>query len=83
MDKGMQMDKSEEMPEYEMGGLIEIVDGLCDVTQKLSDIVRRQANMIAQEKIAGAIFPESDNLHGEIEETEKRMDMIEMKLRRM
>lgn len=83
MDKGMQMDKNEEIPEYETGGLIEIVDSLCDVTQKLSDIVRRQAIMIAQEKLAGAMFPESENLRGEIEEAEKNMDMIEMKLRRM
>lgn len=77
------MDKNREMPEYEAGGLIEIVDSLCDVTQKLSDIVRKQANIIAQEKIAGAMFPESEKLRGEIEETEKYMDMIEMKLRRI
>lgn len=83
MDKRMQMDKHGKMPEYETGGIIAIVDDLCDVTQKLSDIVRRQANIIAQEKIAGAMFPESENLRDEIEETEKRMDMLEMRLRRM
>ena len=39
------------------GGLLEIVDMMCDVTEKLADIVRKQAVLIEQERIAGAVFP--------------------------
>lgn len=40
------------------GSLLEVVDMMCDVTQKLADIVRKQAELIEQEKIASAVFPE-------------------------
>lgn len=62
------------------GSLLEIVDGLCDVTQKLADIVRKQAELIEQEKIAAAVFPE---LTEERQQAENELDRIEMKLRRL
>lgn len=62
------------------GSLLEIVDMLCDVTQKLADIVKKQAELIEQEKIAEAAFPE---LKEERRQAEKEMDRIEMKLRRI
>ena len=55
------------------GSLLEVVDMMCDVTQKLADLIE-------QEKIAEAAFPE---LAEERRQAEKEMDRIEMKLRRI
>lgn len=63
------------------GGLLEIVDMLCSVTQDLAGIVRKQAVLIEQEKIAGAVF--SEDLTQEREKAENDLDRIEMKLRRL
>lgn len=38
------------------GSLLEVVDMMCGVTEKLADIVRKQAVLIEQERIAGAVF---------------------------
>ena len=38
------------------GSLLEVVDMMCDVTEKLADIVRKQAVLIEQERIAGAVY---------------------------
>lgn len=62
------------------GSLLEVVDMMCDVTQKLADIVKKQAELIEQEKIAEAAFHE---LTEERRQAEKEMDRIEMKLRRI
>lgn len=62
------------------GSLLEVVDMMCEVTQKLADIVKKQAELIEQEKIAEAAFPE---LAEERRQAEKEMDRIEMKLRRI
>lgn len=62
------------------GSLLEVVDMMCDVTQKLADIVKKQAELIEQEKIAEAALPE---LTEERRKAEKEMDRIEMKLRRI
>lgn len=62
------------------GSLLEVVDMLCSVTQTLADIVRKQAELMEQEKIAAAVFPE---LAEERQQAEKEMDRIEMKLRRL
>ena len=59
------------------GSLLEIVDMMCDVTEKLADIVRKQAVLIEQERIAGAVFP------AERKQAEDDLDRIEMKLRRI
>ena len=39
------------------GSLLEVVDMMCGVTEKLAAIVRKQAVLIEQERIAGAVFP--------------------------
>ena len=62
------------------GSLLEVVDMMCDVTQKLAAIVKKQAELIEQEKIAEAALPE---LTEERRQAEKEMDRIEMKLRRI
>lgn len=63
------------------GSLLEIVDMMCDVTEKLADIVRKQAVLIEQERIAGAVFPA--DLSEERKQAEDDLDRIEMKLRRI
>ena len=63
------------------GGLLEIIDMMCSVTEKMADIVKKQAVMIEQVKIAGAVFP--DDLSEERKETEDDLDRIEYKLRRI
>ena len=63
------------------GSLLEIGDMMCDVTEKLADIVRKQAVLIEQERIAGAVFPA--DLSEERKQAEDDLDRIEMKLRRI
>lgn len=62
------------------GSLLEIVDMLCGVTQTLADIVKKQAVLMEQEKIAAAVFPE---LEEERKQAENELDRIETKLRRL
>lgn len=63
------------------GGLLEIVDMMCSVTQELADIVKKQAVLIEQERIAGAVFPA--DLTEQREKAENDLDIIEMRLRRV
>lgn len=63
------------------GSLLEVVDMMCGVTEKLADIVRKQAVLIEQERIAGAVFPA--DLSEERKQAEDDLDRIEMKLRRI
>lgn len=75
------MDKPEkEIFEGDSGGLLEVVDMMCSVTQTLADIVRKQAVLIEQGKIAEAAFPDIEK---ERMDAENEMDRIEMKLRRI
>ena len=52
------------------GSLLEVVDMMCGVTEKLADIVRKQA-----------VFPA--DLSEERKQAEDDLDRIEMKLRRI
>lgn len=75
------MDKPEkEIFEGDSGGLLEVVDMMCSVTQTLADIVRKQAVLIEQGKIAEAAFPDVEK---ERVDAERGLDRIEMKLRRI
>lgn len=74
------MDKPLEPHESGTGGLLEIVDMLCSVTTILADIVRKQAVLIEQEKIADAVF---SDLAAERARADDDLDRIEMKLRRI
>lgn len=55
----------------------ELVDILCDVTTKLSDIVRKQQYIIAQH----GIEVEDSDMKRSIEDAENKMDLIELNLR--
>ena len=75
------MDETKEPYEGGTGNMLEVVDMMCDVTEKLADIVRKQAVLIEQERIAGAVF--STDLSKERKQAEDDLDRIEMKLRRI
>lgn len=75
------MDEPKEPYEGGSGSLLEVVDMLCSVTEQLAGIVKKQAVLIEQEKIAGAVFP--DDLSREREKADDDLDRIEMKLRRI
>ncbi len=62
------------------GGLLEVVDELCAVTELLADIVRKQAVLIEQEKVAAAAFPDIEE---ERQRASDKLDSVEMKLRRI
>lgn len=63
------------------GSLLEIVDMMCSVTETLAGVVRKQAILIEQAKIAGAVF--DDDLSEAREQIENDLDKIEMKMRRL
>lgn len=75
------MDETKEPYENGAGNLLEIVDMMCDVVERMAGIVRKQTVLIEQEKIAGAVFP--DDLSKERKQAEHDLDRIEMKLRRL
>lgn len=75
------MDETKEPYENGAGNLLEIVDMMCDVVERMAGIVRKQTVLIEQEKIAGAVFP--DDLSEERKQAEHDLDRIEMKLRRL
>lgn len=56
---------------------IELIDSLCDVTAKLSDIVRKQQYIIAQH----GIEVEDSEIKRAIEDAENEMDLIELNFR--
>lgn len=62
------------------GALLEVVDELCAVTELLADIVRKQAVLIEQEKVAAAAFPDIEE---ERQRASDKLDSVEMKLRRI
>ena len=75
------MDETKEPYENGAGNLLEIVDMMCDVVERMAGIVRKQTVLIEQERIAGAVFPA--DLSEERKQAEDDLDRIEMKLRRI
>jgi hypothetical protein len=59
--------------------LLEIVSRLCDVTNTLSDIVKKQQIIIEQSKIEEAVKKE---LRRQVKETDRELDVIEYHSRR-
>ena len=58
---------------------LEIISRLCDVTENLSAIVKKQQTIIEQSKIEEAVRAE---LRREVEETDREMDVLEYHMRR-
>lgn len=53
---------------------LEIISRLCDVTENLSAIVKKQQTIIEQSKIEETVKAE---LRQEVEETDREMDVLE------
>lgn len=59
---------------------LEIISRLCDVTETLSEIVKKQQTIIEQSKIEETVKAE---LGREIKETDREMDALEYGMRSM
>ena len=59
--------------------LLEVIDNLCHVSNVLLSLVKKQAEIIAQEDIAKDI---KDELDKELSSIEEELDLIEYKIRR-
>lgn len=58
---------------------LEIISRLCDVTNTLSDIVKKQQEIIEQSKIEEAV---KADLRQQVKETDRELDVIEYHSRR-
>ena len=58
---------------------LERISRLCDVTETLSTIVKKQQTIIEQSKIEEAVRAE---LRQEVEETDREMDVLEYHMRK-
>lgn len=58
---------------------LEIISRLCDVTENLSAIVKKQQTIIEQSKIEETVRAE---LRQEVEETDREMDVLEYHMRK-
>lgn len=76
------MSETRDAPPWEggNGGLLEIVDMMCSVTETLAQIVKRQAVEIERAKVEGNVCEE---LHAARKAADGQLDRIEMKLRRI
>ena len=67
--------------EGETGSLLEIVDMMCNAVEAMAAVVRKQAILIEQAEIAGAVF--DDDLSEARKQLETDLDKIEYKMRRL
>ena len=58
---------------------LEIISRMCDVTNTLSDIVKKQQEIIEQSKIEEAV---KADLRQQVKETDRELDIIEYHSRR-
>lgn len=58
---------------------LEIISGLCNVTEELANIVQKQQTAIEQSKIEEAVKAE---LRHDIKSTDRKMDILEYSMRR-
>lgn len=58
---------------------LEIISRMCDVTNVLSDIVKKQQTIIEQSKVEEAV---KEELWQQVKETERELDVIEWHSRR-
>lgn len=67
------------MPSNEVT-VLEIIDGLCKVTETLAQLVNKQAEVIAQADIAEEIKEELETMRNG---TDLQMDVLEYKMRKI
>lgn len=58
---------------------LEIISRLCEITEELSGIVKKQQEMIERSKVEEAVRVE---LRQEVEETDREMDVLEYHMRK-
>lgn len=75
------MNEARDAPPWEggSGGLLEVVDMMCTVTETMAQIIRKQAEMIERTKMEEAVREE---LRAAREDADRQLDRIEYKLRR-
>lgn len=75
------MDRSRDAPPYEggSGGLLEIIDMMCTVTEQMSKIIKEQAIMLERAKVEESICEE---FRKQRDDVDRQLDRIEYKLRR-
>lgn len=61
-------------------GPLEIIDGLCSATERLAQLVKKQAEVIAQSDIAEEVKAELEAMK---KETDDNLDILEYKMRRL
>lgn len=59
---------------------LEIISRLCDVTNALSDIVKKQQTVIEHSKIEEAV---KEELRQMVKETDREMDVLEYRMRKI
>ena len=76
------MNEARDAPPWEggSGGLLEVVDMMCTVTETMAQIIRKQAEMIERTKMEEAVREE---LRATREDADRQLDRIEYKLRRL
>ncbi len=74
------MNEARDAPPFEggSGGVLEIIDLLCQVTNTQAAIIKKQAYVIGQAGIASTI---DDELQKERDAADAQLDIIEYKLR--
>ena len=74
------MNEARDAPPFEggSGGVLEIIDLLCQVTNTQAAIIKKQAYVIGQAEIASAI---NDELQKERDAADAQLDIIEYKMR--
>ena len=58
---------------------LEIISRMCEITEELSGIVKKQQEMIERSKVEEAVRVE---LRQEVEETDREMDVLEYHMRK-
>ena len=59
---------------------LEIISRLCDVTENLSAIVKKQQTIIEQSKIEEAV---KEGMRQQVKETERELDVLEYHMRKL
>ena len=59
---------------------LEIISRLCEVTETLSEIVKKQQTIIEQSKIEEAV---KEEMRQQVKETDRELDVIEYHMRKL
>lgn len=75
------MNETRDAPPYEggSGGLLEIVDLMCTVTEAMAKIIRMQTEIIERAKVEEAVSAELRKMR---DDADAQLDTIEYRLRR-